>query len=309
MKKRFLIDTDTAADDAVALIMAFRHPEVEIEAITVVAGNVPVDQAVQNALFLTELCGKQIPVYRGAAKPMLRELETAQFVHGKDGLSDIGLDLQGRQGTPGNAIDAIIQAIEAFPHEIELVTLGPLTNIAIALLKEPSIAEKVKCCTLMGGVGSGYGNITPVSEYNIWVDPEAAQIVFRSGMHIKMVGWDMSRNHAFFTDEDIAALRALNTPMAHFVVDIQKAPYAFTSSVSKIPGFELPDPIAMAVALDPEVATVVQSMYAEVICGEGLTRGQTVMDHAGAFADRPGIEVVLEASRERFLKLLYEAVR
>lgn len=308
MKKRFLIDTDTAADDAVALIMALRHPEVDIEAITVVAGNVPVDQAVQNALFLTELCGKQVPVYRGAAKPMLRELETAQFVHGQDGLSDIGLDLQGRQATPGNAIDALIRTIEAFPHEIELVTLGPLTNIAIALLKEPSIAEKVKLCTIMGGVGSGYGNITLVSEYNIWVDPEAAQIVFRSGMNIQMVGWDISRNHAFFTDEDIAALRALDTPMAHFTVDIQKTPYAFTSSTSHIPGFELPDPIAMAVALDPEVATLVKHLYAEVVAGEGVTRGQTVIDHAGTYKDKPGIAVVLEASRERFLKVLYEAI-
>ena len=305
--RNLLIDTDTASDDAIALIMAMKYPEVKIEAITVVAGNVPVEQGVQNALYTLELCRQNIPVYQGAAKPLLRSLQTAQFVHGEDGMGDIGLDLQGRKPQKGNAIDVIINTIEAFPEQIELVTLGPLTNIAIAILKAPTIVNKVKQCTIMGGVGRGHGNITPVSEYNI--DPEAAKIVFSSGMNIKMVGWDISRNHAFFDDSDVAKLRALDTPLAHFTVDIQKILVEFATKHSGLPGFDLPDPIAMAIALDETISTFSQKMYAEVIISDGITRGQTVMDHNNAIKNQHMIEVVLEASREKFIAMLHNALK
>ena len=162
--RHFLIDTDTASDDAVALIMAVNNPSIEVEAVTIVSGNVAVAQGVQNALYTLELCGKEIPVYQGATKPISRPLHTAHFVHGNDGMGDIGLELQGRLPRKGNAIDVIIDTINRFPGELELVTLGPLTNIAIAILKEPSIIQKIKQCVIMGGVGSGYGNITPVSD-------------------------------------------------------------------------------------------------------------------------------------------------
>ena len=142
--RHILIDSDTGSDDAVALIMAANNPSVKVEAITIVCGNVPTEQGVQNALYTLELCGSEIPVYKGAAKPLLRPLQTAQFVHGEDGMGDIGLDLQGRVPQPGNAIDVIIETINKFPGTIELVTLGGLTNIAIAILKEPTIAKKVK---------------------------------------------------------------------------------------------------------------------------------------------------------------------
>ncbi|MFN8354371.1 MAG: nucleoside hydrolase [Spirosomataceae bacterium] len=304
-----LIDTDTASDDAIALIIAARQPDIQIEAITVVAGNVPVAYGVQNALYTLELCQKHIPVYQGAAKPLLRPLQTAQFVHGQDGMGDIGLPLRDRLPHPGNAIDVIINTIEAHPYELEIVTLGPLTNLAIALLKEPAIALKIKQCTIMGGIGTGHGNITPVSEFNIWVDPEAAQIVFSSGMNLRMVGWDISRNHAFFDDSDVAELRAIDTPLAHFSVDIQQTLYEFATKTSKLPGFDLPDPIAMAIALDPSIATVTKNANVEVILGDGSTRGQTVVDHNGLVHDKPTTEVVLEASREKFLAMLHKALR
>src|SRR6266487_1955623 len=127
--RHFLIDTDTASDDAVALVMALRDPNVQIEAITVVAGNVSLDQGVQNALYTIELCQKQVPVYRGMSSPLLRPLETAQFVHGQDGMGDIGLPLSGRRATDGHAVDAIRETIHRYAHNITLVTLGPLTNI------------------------------------------------------------------------------------------------------------------------------------------------------------------------------------
>ncbi|MEL6253447.1 MAG: nucleoside hydrolase [Bacteroidota bacterium] len=302
--RHILIDTDTASDDAIALIIALRNPEVKVEAITLVAGNVPVEMGLQNALYTCELCGVKVPLYRGAAKPLMRELETAQFVHGEDGMGDIGLDLQGRKEDEGNAVDVIIDTIHKFEGELELVTLGPLTNIALAILKDPSIVGKVKKCTIMGGIGEGVGNITPVSEFNIWVDPEAAKIVFDSGMNMRMVGWDISRKYATFDEEQSAELRSLGTKYAHFTVDIQKTLVEFSKKVSKLAGFDLPDPIAMAVALDPSVATRIEKHNVEVICHEGSTRGQTVVDHTDISKRPMNMDVVLEASREKFLEML-----
>lgn len=304
-----LIDTDTASDDAIALIMALKYPGVKIEAITLVAGNVPVEMGVQNALFTCELCEVEVPVYKGATKPMLRELHTAQFIHGQDGMGDIGLDLQGRKAQEGHAVDIIIETIHKFPHEIELITLGPLTNIALALLKDPSIARKVKQCTIMGGIGKGVGNITPVSEYNIWVDPEAAKIVFESEMSMKMVGWDISRDYACFDENDAAAIRAIGTKLAHFTVDIQHVLLEFSKTITQLPGFDLPDPIATAIALDSSVATVSEKLYVEVVCHEGVTRGQTVVDHTSSMKKEPNIEVVFEASRNRFLDMLHTSLK
>ena len=196
--RNFIIDTDTASDDAVALVMALRQPDIDVKAITVVAGNVPLPLAVQNALYTVELCGADAPVYAGCAKPLLRELETAQDVHGRDGLGDIGLPLQGRTPAAGHAADVLREVIKANAGDITLVTLGPLTNVALALLREPDIARHVSHCYIMGGIGSGHGNVTPTAEFNIWVDPEAAKIVYESGMNMTMVGWDISWKYATF---------------------------------------------------------------------------------------------------------------
>jgi purine nucleosidase len=222
--RRLLVDTDTAADDPVALVMALRHPGVWVEAITVVAGNVPVDQGVQNALYTLELLGERVPVFRGAQDPLLAPLETSQFLHGEDGMGDVGLPLQGREPHPGHAVDALLETTGRYPGEVELVTLGPLTNVAMALHRDPSFAEKVKGCVMMCGASNHLGNITPVAEYNAWVDPEAAKVVFTSSMPLKMVGLDVSRKHASFTPDEAAELRGMGTPLAEFCVDIQRIP-------------------------------------------------------------------------------------
>jgi len=199
MKRTFWIDTDTASDDAVALIMAFMNPDIEVVGLSIVAGNVPLDMGVQNALYTAELCAATAPIYVGATKPLSRELGTAQFVHGEDGMGDIGLPLSGRTPTSGNAVDKLIEAIHLHADHIELVTLGPLTNIALALQQDPSIARSVKRCVVMGAVADHIGNVTQVAEFNMWVDPEAVDIVLRSGMHLEFVGWDISRTEAVET--------------------------------------------------------------------------------------------------------------
>lgn len=306
--RRFLIDTDTASDDAVALVMALGHTDVEVEAITVVAGNVPVDQGVQNALYTLELCREAVPVFRGADSPLLGSLKPAHYVHGEDGMGDIGLPLYGREPYPGYAADVIVETVNRHPGEITLVLLGPLTNVALALLKDPRLAEKVEGCVVMGGTGEGSGNVTPVAEYNIWVDPEAARIVFESGLPVKMVGWDISRKYAVFGPADSARLRDLGTPLAEFCVDIQRAAEKSAVENTLLGGVSLPDPIAMAIALDPSVATITEHLFVAVETGGDWSRGQTVVDHLRMTGRNPNVEVVKEASRENFLMMLYESM-
>ncbi len=306
--RHFLIDTDTASDDAVALVMALNTSGIAVEAITVVAGNVPVNQGVQNALYTVELCGGGVPVYAGVAKPLLRPLETAQFVHGEDGMGDIGLPLAGRAPAPGHAVDVIIDTITRFAGEITLVTLGPLTNLAVAITRAPEIAGLVNRCVVMGGIGHGHGNVVPAAEYNIWVDPEAAKIVLESGIPITMVGWDISQRYAVFTDDDAERLRH-TSPLGEFCVSIQRRLRKFGMEQLMLPGFDLPDPIAMAVAIDPRVATVTRRLHVAIETKSELTRGATVVDHFGVTRNTPNVDVVLEASRARFLEILYAAVR
>ena len=288
--------------------MALEDPGVAVETITVVAGNVPLDQGVQNALYTVELCGASVPVFAGAEAPLIGPYVTAQDVHGLDGMGDIGLPLSGREPEAGHAVDVLVERINASPGELTLVTLGPLTNVALALIKDRSIANKVKNCVMMGGTGSDPGNVTPVAEYNIWADPEAAKVVFESGMPLTMVGWDVSWKYAVFGPEDSAKLRAVGTPLAEFCVDIQATLDAYARENTLLAGFDLPDPIAMAVALDPAVATETRRLFVAVETGGEWSRGQTVVDHLGITGREPNVEVVVAASRERFLELLYAAV-
>jgi len=309
MKRKFWIDTDTASDDAVALIMAFMHPDIDVVGVSIVAGNVPLDMGVQNALYTAELCQAMMPVYAGAAKPLSRELGTAQFVHGEDGMGDIGLVLSGRTPTPGNAVDKLIEALHANVGQIELVTLGPLTNIALALKQDPTIAKAVKRCVIMGAVADHIGNVTQVAEFNMWVDPEAVDIVLKSGMHVEFVGWDISRTEAVVTPQESAMIRSLGTERANFSVDIQRVLEKFCAEETHLNGFDLPDPIAMAYAIDTSVATEAHHWYLAAETGSALTRGMVVMDTLGVMHQEPNAIVVTRASHEKFMSMLMDALR
>ncbi len=307
--RRIIIDTDTASDDAVALLMALGHPGVEVVAVTVVAGNVPLDRAVQNALYTLELVGSTAPVHAGRAGPRSRPLRTAQFVHGQDGMGDIGLPLTGRQPAPGDAVDVLVDLIRTDEADsLTLVTLGPLTNVAEAFTRDPSLAARLHEIVVMGGTSDAVGNVSAVAEFNIWVDPEAAAIVFASGARITMVGWDISRTHATIAPSDAAALRAIG-PLGAFAVDIQAVVDTFATGTTGLDGFDLPDPIAMAVALDPSVATDVRLLDVVVETGGTFTAGQTVVDHLGIDRRPPNVHVVVEASREAFLRVLHDTLR
>ena len=304
--RKFLIDTDTASDDAVAMCMALRHPDIEVVGFTVVAGNVPLDQAVQNALYTVELCGESTPVYVGADRPMLRDLETAQNVHGQDGMGDIGLDLAGRTPASGWAPEVIVDTIRQNPDEITLIAIGPLTNLATALLWAPDIAEKVERVVIMGGTGEhGPGNITPNAEFNFWVDPEAVRVVLRSGMPLELVGWDISIASAVVTDARRAEIRALGTDIANFSIDIQATLHSYAYEETRLSGPDFPDPIAMAHAIDPSPATS-EHLGVDIAVGPDPMRGTLIVDHYGFSQLAANATVVSHYPEDHFFSMLYD---
>lgn len=282
--RTFLIDTDTASDDAVALIMALRAPDVRVAGITVVAGNVNVEQATRNALYTAELCGASVPVYSGSEKPLLRTYQDATWFHGRDGLGDHNYPTAKRSPEKLHAVDTIIQTIESNPGLV-LVTLGPLTNIALAVSRSPSIVEKVSRCVVMGGNPCCEGNVTPAAEYNFWVDPEAAQIVMHSGLPIELVGWQLCRGEAVLDQKDIAHVLCFDTQLARFAIEANSHARTALKTQTGEDGICLPDPVAMSIALDPTIATEWGEHYVEVETQSELGRGMSIVDRLNVARD------------------------
>lgn len=302
------IDTDTASDDAVALIIALRHPGVRVHGLSIVAGNVPLESGVQNALHVLATLGARVPVHAGADRPLARPYASAQMVHGADGMGDIGLDLAGRQPTSRDAVRAIVAHFAAHPGTCDLVTLGPLTNVAVALRAEPRLAGWVRRCVIMGGTGVLPGNVTPLAEYNVWADPEAAHVVLGAGMRVELVGWDVSWQDAVVDDALATELRALG-PVGRYAVDIQRIVREFCRTETKIDGFDLPDPVAMCAAIDETVVARDVHARVDVHLGHGDARGQTVVDHLGVTGRPANARVILRADRARFVAMLRDALR
>lgn len=308
---RLLIDTDTASDDAVALLMAAAASAdgvATIEAVTVVAGNVALRQATANALIMLELARMtDVPVHPGCDRPLLRDFENAEHVHGPDGMGDAGLPAARRDPEEEHAVDAIIRLVRQSPGELTLVTLGPLTNIAAALVRAPQIATQLADVFVMGGAADGVGNVSAVAEFNVWADPEAAEVVFRSGAPLTMVGWDVSRRYAVMRPEDQARLEAIGTERSHLVNRINRTLATFCASVTKLEGYDLPDPITMAITLDPSLARRTERLGVTIDTSHTRTRGMTIVDRLGIDGVSPNVNVVWEADELGFKELLYRA--
>jgi purine nucleosidase len=307
--RRFLIDTDTASDDAVALLMALRWPGVQVDAITIVAGNVPAEMGARNAGTVLDLCGAETPIYVGHERPLEREPEWAFFFHGPDGMGGQNYPPPKRTPERGHAVDALIERIRARPGEYTLVTLGPLTNIAAAVQKAPDIAAKVAQVYTMGGAACCVGNITPAAEYNIYVDPEAARIAFHSGLPILMVGWEHCRGVHALDDRDIAHVRGFGTEYADFTLDCNRTAYHVAHDMLGEPGITLPDPVTMAIALDPAVCTRRSEHFVDVECASDLTRGMTVVDELGVTKKPPNLEVCWAIDSRRWKETMYKTLR
>ena len=307
--RRFVIDTDTASDDAVAILMALQWPDVQVEAITVVAGNVPLEQGGINARYTVEVCGQETPVYLGAARPLVREPVHAHFFHGEDGMGNMHYPPPRRELAGHNAAVELVRRFGEAPGEIELVTLGPLTNIALALRLEPRLAQWVKHCYIMGGAANTVGNITPAAEYNLWFDPEAAKIVFHSGMNITMLGWELCRGEANLSDDEIAMIYDFGTERAQFAMDCNKSAHKASREWLHDPGLGLCDPTAMAVALNPEVCVRQGRYFVDIATQEELTRGMSVVDVLGVLNQPANATVCFEIDPATWKETLYRALR
>mgnify|MGYP000055979709 CR=1 FL=1 len=305
-KKRVLIDCDPGIDDALALLLALASPELSVEAVTVVAGNVAVSQGVDNALRLVELAGRPgIPVARGAASPLVRKLITGEAIHGDNGLGGVRLPAPSRGPDPRHAVDLMIELAQARPGSLTLVAIGPLTNLALALAKAPELAGLIAEIILMGGALSG-GNITPAAEYNIYADAEAARMVFASGVPITMLELGATSQVAL-TREHVARWRAASSPVAEAAAAMADH-YLRVYEARGVAGGHLHDPLAVGMAIDKGFATASRRLHIDIETRGEFTDGATVADRRPGQAGRrtPNADVPAVIDSERFLALFVE---
>jgi purine nucleosidase len=276
--RKIILDTDPGTDDAMALMLALNSPEIDVRAITVVPGNVTAQQGLENALRMVSLANRcDIPVAAGAQHPLFQKLITAEFWHGKNGLANIELPASKCKVDGRFAPDLMIQMVHAAPHEITLVPVGPLTNIALAVEKDPSIVPLVKEVILMGGSITG-GNVTGAAEANIYNDPEAAQIVFRAGWPLTMVGLDVSEK-TLFTRKDLEQLGRSHGPINDFIYQVGSYLVDLSARFG-LQGTPMYDPLAVGVAIDATLVTA-PAMHVDVETRGEFTRGETVADRHG----------------------------
>jgi inosine-uridine nucleoside N-ribohydrolase len=320
--RRVIIDTDPGTDDAMAIILALNSPEFKVEALTVVPGNVEAWQGLENALKIVSLAGRcDVVVAGGAQHPLNQKLITAQFWHGKNGLANVELPPSACKADPRFGPDLIIEMVHKYPHEITLIPVGPLTNIALAVSKDPSIAALVKDIVIMGGSISG-GNVNGAAEANIYNDPEAAQIVFNAGWMVTMVGSDVGER-TLITRKYLAELQSSHGPESDFVAKIAEF-YLTRSEKSGYSGAAMYDPLAVGIALDSTLGTL-KEMHVDVETKGEFTRGETVANRMGSNENnvlhgdhyeiegmtylKPNARVCLASDANRFLQLFVSRIK
>lgn len=271
---RVIIDTDPGVDDAFALLLAMRSPELKIEGITAVAGNVPLELTLANALRMVEIAGRaEIPVAAGAKGPLVRRLITAAYAHGENGLGGAVFPEPTIKPVSEPAAEFIRQIVRKYPGEVTLIPVGPLTNIATALNADPELAALVRRLVMMGGSLSG-GNITPAAEFNVYVDPEAARIVFQSGIPVKMVGLDVTRKTSL-TDDHVRVLQASQNPVSQAAAKIARNAIDHTRAQGFLVGPNMHDSLAVASFLEPSLVKW-KEYYVDVETTGELTAGETL---------------------------------
>ena len=277
--RRVIIDTDPGVDDAMAILLALNSPELKVEALTVVPGNVEAAQGLENALKLVSLAGRcDVPVAGGAQHPLNQKLITAQFWHGKNGLAGVDLPPSKCKADARFGPDLIIEMVHKYPHQITLIPVGPLTNIALALSKDPGIAFLVKDIVIMGGSITG-GNVDGAAEANIYNDPEAAQIVFNAGWMVTMIGSDVGER-TLITRKQVTELQANHGAESDFIGKLADF-YLTRSEKSGYQGAAMYDPLAVATVIDPTLVTL-QNMHVDVETRGEFTRGETVANRRGS---------------------------
>ena len=272
--RRIIIDTDPGVDDAFALLLALRSPEIKVEAITVVAGNVPVETGLPNALRMVEISGStNIPVALGANTPLKRKLVTATEWHGENGLMGLSLPQPKLKHASESAIELMRQVIHNYPHQVSIVALGPLTNLALAFKADPQLPALVEEVVLMGGSLSG-GNVSPAAEFNFYVDPEAARIVFHSGVSLTMVGLDVTRK-VILTEEHLKLLEASKDEVSEITARLARSLINRYKALGEAFGPAMHDPLAVAAFIDRSLLRV-EKMQVDIETSGELTAGEAL---------------------------------
>ena len=287
--QRIILDTDPGVDDAMAIFLALRSPELQLEAITAVSGNVPLSFTLPNALRLVEIAGRtDVPVAAGAAVPLLRRLVTAAYVHGNNGLGGVEFPEPKIKPVAESAVELIRRIVRANPGEITIAAVGPLTNIATLLKVDPSIAPLIKSFALMGGSLSG-GNITPAAEFNFYVDPEAARIVFDSNVPILMVGLDVTHK-VLLRESQVKILEAAQNPVSQAAAKIMRATMARIKPTNDETVVAMHDPLTVASLIDPSLITA-KDYYVQIETTGEMTAGMSVGYYRGPVRRSPPMDI------------------
>lgn len=301
---RIIIDTDPGVDDALAFLLALASPEIKLEALTTTQGNVTLETATRNALAVLELANaSHIPVVAGSVLPLVQPLRASAYVHGESGIGNSKLPSPKNKPLEGHAVDYLIQRVLAEPGELSIFPIGPLTNIAMAIRKESKFAKAVKELVIMGGAINETGNVTPLAEFNIWVDPHAAHIVFHSGIPITLIPLDVTHK-CLLKQEHIDRLMKIKSPISRFVKDAVEVYFKF-SYERGFAGCALHDPLTLATVIAPELLTL-KEYFVDVDHSGGVAMGKTFADVFGVTKKPANMKVAMQVRGEDFIELFLQ---
>ncbi|HNN11944.1 MAG TPA: nucleoside hydrolase [Anaerolineales bacterium] len=306
--KRIIIDTDPGVDDALTFLLALASPEIQLEALTTVQGNVSIEKATRNALSVLELAhASHIPVAQGCSHPLIKEPhKSGEVVHGSSGIGRSNLAAPKSVPLTSHAVDYLIERALAEPGELSIFPIGPLTNIALAIRKEPRFAKAVKELVIMGGAIRSGGNVTPLAEFNIHEDPHAAHVVFNSGIPITLIPLDVTYK-CLLTAEDVEHLNRNESPIAKFVRDATADYMAFYKQYEGFDGCALHDPLTLATVIAPELLTL-EEHYVDVDISGGVSTGKTYADFMKVSKRSANMKVALDVKGREFVELFLERI-
>lgn len=301
---RIVLDTDPGIDDALAILLAVASPEVELAAVTVTGGNCPLAQGVRNALAVLDMLRSDVPVVPGVALPLIRPPLTAEETHGDTGLGNAHLPEPTTPASADHAVDLLVREIMSADVPVTLVAVAPLTNVALAIRREPRIVERVREVIMMGGALDVPGNTTPLAEFNVYVDPHAAHIVLHSGLPITLIPWDIT-SKVLLTQAHVDQLLAIDSPVSRFIADATSFYIDFHLNYFGYAGCSINDPCALALAFRPELAAY-ESVFVDVEIDSPKSMGKTMADPLNVWQQRPNVRLVRAFDQAAFLELFMQ---
>jgi purine nucleosidase len=302
--QRIIIDTDPGVDDSLTFLLALASPEIKLEALTTTQGNVTVDKGTRNALAVLELARMgQIPVARGSELPLIQPPLASDLVHGKSGIGNAQLPEPKNRPLMQHAVDFLIEKVLAEPGQISIFPIGPLTNVAMAIRKEPRFTQSVKELVIMGGAIREGGNCTPLAEFNIFVDPHAAHIVFHSGIPITLIPLDVTHK-CILTQSQVDTLLKVKSPISRFIADSVEDYMKFSYERGQ-KGCALHDPLTLAAVIAPHLLTF-KEYFVDVDISGGVSMGNTFADFMGLTGKPANMKVALDVRGEDFISIFLQ---